>query len=686
MSGAVVTFNDITERKRAEELISRFTRIVENSFNEIYVFDSSTLRFVHVSLNARKNLGYSMEELMRLTVLDLKPEFSRKDWETLVEPLHLGIKTQVVFETMHKRKDGTHYPVEIRLQISDTETPPLFLAIAQDITERKKVDKKLNFYNDLEHALKQAQSKYLTETNFDAVFSELLGKVLALTKSEFGFVGEVFSNADGNPCLKTHALTNIAWDSETRELYNKYMGIGMEFYNMDTLFGAVITSGKPVIANDPSSDLRSGGTPKGHPTLNSFLGLPVHYGQQLVGMVGMANRAEEYDEEVVEFLRPFCETCANLIHAYRNDKQRKQAEEMLREANESLEIRIHERTIELLAANEQLRKLSRAAEQSPSSIIITNTAGKIEYVNPKFTQLSGYAPEEVIGKNPRILRSGKTTAGEYADLWKTITSGGEWRGEFQNRKKNGDCYWGAASISPIKDPQGEITHFISSMEDITERKLAEEKLKNSLLEKEVLIREINHRAKNNMQIISSLIKLQSRDSEEPQFIKLLQDLGNRIGAMNSVHDQILQSNDLNRIDTRRYIASLTRNILSSYGENSGRIELNLDIGDISLDVETGVHCGLIINELVSNSLKHAFAPKQRGAIDVVLRHAENGNLELIVHDNGAGLREDIGDCKIKSLGMRLVTTLAENQLHGKIELNRNHGTEFKIVFPGKAGS
>jgi two-component sensor histidine kinase len=85
-------------------------------------------------------------------------------------------------------------------------------------------------------------------------------------------------------------------------------------------------------------------------------------------------------------------------------------------------------------------------------------------------------------------------------------------------------------------------------------------------------------------------------------------------------------------------------------------------------------------------LKHAFAPKQRGAIDVVLRHAENGNLELIVHDNGAGLREDIGDCKIKSLGMRLVTTLAENQLHGKIVLNRNRGTEFKIVFPGKAGS
>ncbi len=126
---------------------------------------------------------------------------------------------------------------------------------------------------------------------------------------------------------------------------------------------------------------------------------------------------------------------------------------------------------------EQLRKLSRAVEQSPSTVVITDTDGNIEYVNPKFTQLTGYSREEVIGQNPRILKSGETPPQEYGQLWSTIMSGGEWRGEFHNRKKNGELYWESASISPIRDPEGNITHFLAVKEDITERKRAEEEIR-----------------------------------------------------------------------------------------------------------------------------------------------------------------------------------------------------------------
>ncbi len=122
----------------------------------------------------------------------------------------------------------------------------------------------------------------------------------------------------------------------------------------------------------------------------------------------------------------------------------------------------------------KLRTMSQIVEQNPVSVVVTNTMGEIEYVNPKFTRVTGYTAEEAMGQNPRILKSGEKSSGEYKDLWTTITSGGEWRGEFHNRKKNGDLFWETASISAIKNPEGEITHFLAIKEDITERKRLEE--------------------------------------------------------------------------------------------------------------------------------------------------------------------------------------------------------------------
>jgi PAS domain S-box-containing protein len=132
---------------------------------------------------------------------------------------------------------------------------------------------------------------------------------------------------------------------------------------------------------------------------------------------------------------------------------------------------------ELQRSEAALRKLSRAVEQSPASIVIADTEGHIEYVNPKFTAVSGYSKEDVLGQNPRILKSGELPPERYRHLWETITSGKEWRGEFHNRKKNGDLYWESASISPIFDPRGQISHYVAVKEDITERKQAEEKLR-----------------------------------------------------------------------------------------------------------------------------------------------------------------------------------------------------------------
>ena len=215
--------------------------------------------------------------------------------------------------------------------------------------------------------------------------------------------------------------------------------------------------------------------------LKAGLAIPILSRKKVVAVIGFFMfEAREKDVSLIRLISAIAAQLGLVI-------RRKQMEEELRKGYERLEIRIEERTAELLKANkllqdeiaerrqkeEQLRKYSHAIEQSPSSIIITDVKGNIEYANPKFMQVTGYTPEEIIGKNPRILKSGKTPPEEYKQLWTTITSGGEWRGEFYNRKKNGEFYWESASISPIKNQEGVITHFVAIKEDITKHKQTE---------------------------------------------------------------------------------------------------------------------------------------------------------------------------------------------------------------------
>ncbi len=161
------------------------------------------------------------------------------------------------------------------------------------------------------------------------LFDRLLKDLLSLTQSEYGFISEVLYTPSGEPYFKSRAITNIAWNRTTREFYEKNISSGLEFYNLNTLFGAVFTSGKPVISNDPSTDPRSGGLPEGHPPLNTFLGLPLYSNSELIGMVGIANRPDGYNESLVEFLQPFLATCGSLIKKYSFMQHRKRAEDLV---------------------------------------------------------------------------------------------------------------------------------------------------------------------------------------------------------------------------------------------------------------------------------------------------------------------------------------------------------------------
>jgi len=174
-----------------------------------------------------------------------------------------------------------------------------------------------------------AQRRFILDSNPRGSFEELLALLLKETESEYGFIGEILRRPDGTPYLKAHAITNIAWDDATRDFYEKNAPTGLEFSNLATLFGAVITTGKPVIANTPAADPRSGGLPPGHPPLNAFMGLPLHQGSSLVGMIGIANRPDGYNEALAATLSPLMATCATLLTGYREHKRRREAEERL---------------------------------------------------------------------------------------------------------------------------------------------------------------------------------------------------------------------------------------------------------------------------------------------------------------------------------------------------------------------
>jgi len=219
--------------------------------------------------------------------------------------------------------------------------------------------------------------------------------------------------------------------------------------------------------------------------------------------------------------------------------------------------------------------------------------------------------------------------------------------------------------------------------DITERKIAEDQIKSSLKEKEVLIKEIHHRTKNNMQVISSLLNLQSELIKDQQYIELFNDSRNRIRSMALVHEKLYQSSDLTNIDFNDYVKNLSNGLLMSYDISPARISVAVSEHGMNLPIDTAIPCGLIINELISNSLKYAFPDGKAGKITITFNQTSidgNSGYELKVSDNGIGIPDDIDIRKTRSLGLQLVTNLAEHQLQGEIALTRSHGTEFSIRF------
>jgi PAS domain S-box-containing protein len=223
-------------------------------------------------------------------------------------------------------------------------------------------------------------------------------------------------------------------------------------------------------------------------------------------------------------------------------------------------------------------------------------------------------------------------------------------------------------------------YILGTWHEITDIKRAEEQIKSSLKEKEVLLQEIHHRVNNNMQVIISLIRLQCERIDDEQYIEMFKDTLDRIKSMALVHKKLYQSKDFAKIDCTEYVKSLMKELFKSYGVDSNKISIKLEKNDVSLSLDNAVSCGIIINELVTNSLKYAFPGNIKGDISIGYSLIDKGQVEIRVADNGVGMPESFDFRNSDTLGLQIVVALAEHQLGGKVSVSTGKGTEFRIWF------
>jgi two-component sensor histidine kinase len=261
-----------------------------------------------------------------------------------------------------------------------------------------------------------------------------------------------------------------------------------------------------------------------------------------------------------------------------------------------------------------------------------------------------------------------------------ISKGKVWKGEIKNRAKDGSYYWVDTTIVPFLNEQGQPFQYLAIRFDVTNRKQIEERMRTSLQEKEVLLKEIHHRVKNNLQIISSLLNLQCQNLEDGEVIAAFRESQNRIESMALIHEKLYQSEDMARINASEYIYDLVSNLFYTYEINLDAIALKIDVDEVWLGLDTAIPCGLIINELVLNALKHAFPDGRAGEVFIHFGVRDAHHLMLAVSDTGVGLPKDLDYQKTDSLGLQLVNALT-HQIEGIIKVNESDGVEFEIVFP-----
>ena len=603
-------------RQALREHDARYRTVIESSSDGFWVVDLEG-RIKDVNEAYVRRSGYSREELLRMRVHDV--EGREVEPETVAHLAAISSSGADTFETLHRARDGTLWPVEVSMR-KRAGSPGQILGFLRDISARKRAETLLRMRLRLAEA---AQTGAL-----DKFLQQVLDVAEEVTGSNIGFFHFVDPDQE--------RLTLQAWSTNTLARMCAAEGKGQHYPISEAgIWVDAFHARAPVIHNDYAGCAHKKGMPQGHAPVIRELVVPIMRAGRVTEIIGVGNKASDYVQADVEALQLIAEMAQDLL-----DRTRAEAE---------------------------VRTLSRAMEQSPASVVITDREGSIEYVNPRFEEVTGYTKAEAIGRNPRILKSGVVPDEVYAQLWAAISRGGEWRGELCNRKKNGDLYWEQAAISGLKDESGKIGHYIAVKEDITERRRAEDSARQAHEQLRLLAMRLNRRHEDE----SNLLSRELHDEFGQMLTSVKMDLSWLASRLDGGSPELKQkvASSLALVDAsvksvRSIAARLRPRILDELGllsaidwlvqdfrERSGiDSEFLADapqVGTLSTERATAVF--RIAQEALSNIARHADAK----CIDVSL-HGEEDWLTLEVRDDGKGVLEDETESyeSIGLLGMR----------------------------------
>ncbi|MBP9825112.1 MAG: PAS domain S-box protein [Thermoanaerobaculia bacterium] len=453
LAAAVAGLGVVWREIRVRELRGRFEAdresawlhdVVARSLNEVYVFDPETLKFRFVNRGACENLGYTPEELAGLTPVDLEPEFTIGTFRALLAPLRAPERPKITFEGTHRRKDGSDYPVEVHLQLVDSGATGAFLAVIDDITVRRRAERHIQQLNRVYALLSEVNQAIVRVRAPQELFAEACRIAVETGGFRMAWIGLVDATAK-----RLRPVAHAGVTDGYLERLQIPLGGGDDPRALGPTASA-LREGVHSVCNDIEHDplmapWRDDALKLGYRASAAF---PLIVSGKPLGAFSLyAGEPGFFDAKELQLLD---ELATDLAFA-----------------------------MEMRQLEETRHRLATAIEQSPVAVTITDAEGRIEYVNPAFTEITGYTSEEALGGNPRMLKSGRQEPALYQELWATIRAGRSWRGELVNRRKDGNLYTQELTIAPVRGAAERVTHFIAISQDVSRRKQVEQELQSA---------------------------------------------------------------------------------------------------------------------------------------------------------------------------------------------------------------